>query len=48
MLSPRKSYLIAILSVCLSLGFLVKSHAQGGPPKQTVSKKKARGVCHGP
>ena len=38
MLSPRKSYLIAILSVCLSLGFLVKSHAQGGPPKQQTGK----------
>jgi len=36
--SPRRSYLIAILSVCLSLGFLVKSHAQGGPPKPQSGK----------
>jgi tetratricopeptide (TPR) repeat protein len=38
MLSPRKSYLTAILSVCLSLGFLVKSHAQVGPPKTQGGK----------
>ncbi len=30
---PRRSYLIAIFSVYLSLNFLVAIHAQGGPPK---------------
>ena len=38
MLSPRKRHLIAILSVCVSLGFLVKGHAQSGPPKPQAGK----------
>ncbi len=36
MLSPRRRYLIAIVSICLLPGFLVTIHAQGGPPKPTA------------
>jgi tetratricopeptide (TPR) repeat protein len=35
---PRRNYLIAILSVCLPLGFLVNIYAQGGPPKPQPGK----------